>query len=228
MTVRELAKSFAKEMGGTYRENPLTSPQKHEEQLINNLEKGLESLVEDFNQGLIAIYAVLEEAKVASNATNVAIPSLEELQERLANLSDKPVTDEETVLQELLEISDEALSVMFVAAHHHLSKNDYIQAANAFQVLTLLLPQIGDFWIGLGSSLEMQQKREEALDAFRAATILEPWNPAGYARACILALEMNQKDVAREIIHTAREWVAKSGIKQPAFEEEISSLEAIL
>ncbi len=226
MTMHELAKEFAQELGEEYKENALVSYEQYEAQVINRYESGLKTLLEDFTEGLQAIYDCLEEAKVSAHAENVVLPSLEELKNRLSNLSNKPIDNEEAVLQELLEISDEALSVMFVAAHLLKSKGASNLAVKAFQALTLLLPQIGDFWIGLGASLEMQGSKEDALDAYRAATILEPSNPVGYQQAALMAYELNQKDVAREIIQTAKAFALKS--RNAVFEREISNVEEIL
>ncbi len=226
MSMHDLAREFAAELGEPYRENPLVDYEKYQAEVLAKIEKGLESLLEDFTEGIEAIYEVLEEAKVSANATNVQIPTLEEIGRRLSKLSEKGEKNDEAVLQELLEVSDEALSIMFVAAHLIKSKGSSNRAVKAFQALTLLLPQIGDFWLGLGASLELQGSKEDALDAYRAATILEPSNPAGYQQAALLAFEMNQKDVAQEIIQTAKAWALKS--RNAVFEREISNVEELL
>ena len=226
----DFAKTLALEMGSNYQPSPLVSYEQHQEKFIQKIETGLDDLVADFVQGLRAIYSVIDEAIAKSSSSPVQLPTLEQIADRLIQLGQEPIADEELTLQELLNISDSALSVMFVGAHLLQTASKYDQAAKAFQALTLLHPKIGDFWIGLGAALEMQDKKEEALDAFRAAAILEPSNAAGYQQAAILAYELDDYKGACEIIQGAKDWMIDSGLPANELEElerEITKLDAI-
>ncbi len=209
----DAAKALANDLGFEHNENSIMSYEEHQQKVIKEVQASLEVLVYDVVEGISAIYSVLDEAITKSDSSNVVIPTLEEIKERFIALSSPPPENEEATLQELLKISDDALAVMFVAAYLLQSDKRYKLASSAFQALTLFAPKIADSWIGLGMALEMQGKKEEALDAFRFAVTVEPSNAAGYQQAAILAYELNDLELAHEIIQSAKDWMIGSGLE---------------
>lgn len=81
----------------------------------------------------------------------------------------------------------------------------YGEAERVFRLLTTLAPKQMEFWMALGSSLQLQKKYKDAFDCYGAASLLdaEQINPyvAAYTADCLWALD--DKKGAGEAIESA-------------------------
>jgi type III secretion system low calcium response chaperone LcrH/SycD len=93
-------------------------------------------------------------------------------------------------VQNLLNFTPETLQLFSTAAFSLLEQKGLADSLNAFTFIVALNPKILTHWLGLGMTLQLSHKYEEALDAYEMAATLELENPYPYfyIAKCLFAL----------------------------------------
>jgi tetratricopeptide (TPR) repeat protein len=96
-----------------------------------------------------------------------------------------------TSMQEALEINEETLSTMYLAAKYLYEQEQYDEASSAFCLLSLLNPGRLPFWLGLGNSEFFLHRYQEALLAYGFASQVTESDslPHILSAKCHMALE---------------------------------------
>ena len=72
-------------------------------------------------------------------------------------------------LQAVLGFADDMLLEMYEVAFGLFEQKRYSECIDAFVFLTTVNPNVSSFWLGLGSALQMDERLDEALAAYRIA-----------------------------------------------------------
>ncbi len=97
------------------------------------------------------------------------------------------------------------LNAFYEIAYFSYINGKYEKAEGFFRVLTNLKSNNATYWYGLGATLQMQRKYVEALEAYLAATVLDPKNHEYYLHAAIC---MHDQGKTKEAYQTV-----KAGLK---------------
>lgn len=108
--------------------------------------------------------------------------------------------------QEILEFEDHSMAKFYAAACLLFDHGKYEDAANAFLFLITLNPQNFDYWLGLGMSAQMDEKIDEAVDAYEMAAYLQLDSPAPYFYLAKCYFAMHDRESALEAIDLAIEY----------------------
>lgn len=119
--------------------------------------------------------------------------------------------------QEILHFSYEIMDQFYIHACEFLKEKEIGRSLSAFIFLTFLNPTHYTYWLGLGSSLQLNGEYEEAIEAFELAALCESNHPIPYfylakcffsihdrvhaLQALELALEYSDNNDAFEEIH---------------------------
>lgn len=109
------------------------------------------------------------------------------------------------LLYEIAELPEEALAQAYKAACSVLRAGRHADAADAFLCLISLNPTVQEYWIGMGFSEQARGRYQEAVTAYRMASLID-WNcPVVhyYAAKCFYALEDLER--AKEALEQAIE-----------------------
>ncbi len=121
-------------------------------------------------------------------------------------------------LQAVLGFADDILLDMYEVAFGLFEQKRYSECIDAFIFLTTINPNLSSFWLGLGSALQMDQRFDEALAAYKIAITKDPERLDGYlyaARCCMQLKDYAEGqricDVALELAkeHPENEQLAK-------------------
>lgn len=119
-----------------------------------------------------------------------------------------------------------SVAELYETAYHFYQGGQYAEAQYVFRLLTCLDTENPVHWMGLGSSLKMQNKYEEAVNAFSAAAVLEEVdsNPMSHAYAAECLYAIGDHERAKEALNSAKIIAKKKKvpglIKQLKFLEE--------
>jgi tetratricopeptide (TPR) repeat protein len=94
-------------------------------------------------------------------------------------------------IQDLLGVTENTLSSMYIAAKYLYEHQQYDEAASAFCLLSLLNPSYPALWQGLGNSEYFLGRYQEALIAYNCASLMDSENPLPHilSAKCHMALE---------------------------------------
>ncbi len=92
--------------------------------------------------------------------------------------------------QELFEYSDEEMEAFYKKAHHILEEGKVKEAIDSFVFLVTLNAVHSEYWMGLGTALQMSHEYEAAIDAYEIAAIynIEHPLPYLYLAKCLFAI----------------------------------------
>lgn len=108
-------------------------------------------------------------------------------------------------IQELVGFSDEEMDTFYVAAGDLYNEHKYADAVDAFLFLATLSPNHGEYWIGLGMSLQRCEHHEEAVSAYELAAICNLDDPVSYFHLSKCLFAMHERDNALQAIELAIE-----------------------
>lgn len=95
---------------------------------------------------------------------------------------------------------------LYEAAYHLYKGGRYIDAEQFFRLLTMIDVANVDYWMGLGATLQMQKKWQEAVDVYGAAAVLDKKKgnplPHLYGAQCLHALD--DKENALKALKSAK------------------------
>lgn len=150
----------------------------------------------DFVQGLWSLYASHRDATDAP----VSLPAWEDFCDQIEAAC---VESEWRPMQDHVGFSDEQMAWLFELACRRMEAGDLETAPLCFRAITLLNPDVGDFWLGLGEAYEAKGDASEALDAYLMALHVEPLQSDGYLQAARLANEQQRDDIVEAILEHA-------------------------
>lgn len=92
--------------------------------------------------------------------------------------------------QSFFGYSDELMEVFYKKAHHYLEEGKVNQAIDSFVFLVTLNAFHSEYWMGLGTALQMAHEYEAAIDAYEIAAIynIEHPLPYLYLAKCLFAI----------------------------------------
>lgn len=187
------------------------------------MELVLEQICENFAEGVTAIYARIPQVKLEDQETRPELPSLDSLAYRLSHAGPGQGPDQACGL------NAEQLALMFMAAADLLTSGQTELAEKAFHALTCFCPDAGLFWRGLG---ECQQERGDlvsALEAYRAASLLQSDDVASYVQCALLAAELQDSATLKALTAQAEQAQAEATDAEPqkALAELVTALRQI-
>lgn len=119
-------------------------------------------------------------------------------EEKLAQLMQEGKT-----FQEIVGFEDKTLWKFYEAAEQLYEAKRYDDAADAYLFVSTLNPYVPDFWIGLGTSQQMQGKFEDALASYTTAIEVFPTHIMPYMFAAKCCLETKDFDEAAKVFDGA-------------------------
>jgi type III secretion system low calcium response chaperone LcrH/SycD len=112
---------------------------------------------------------------------------------------------EHGLFQDALNISEEVLEEYYKAAYRLIEEKRWEDASDAFLFLTFINPNIYNFWIGLGISMQSQGAYDRALPAYAMAQQIDPEIPISYANAFQCCVALKEKECAENLWKAAIE-----------------------
>lgn len=108
--------------------------------------------------------------------------------------------------QEIAGYSEETMALLYKRARSLFEAERYEDGVDAFLFLATLNSAVGEYWLGLGMSLQMCGEEERAIDAYElaAACNLESPVPYFYLAKCLFAL--HDKENALHALQLALEY----------------------
>src|SRR5262245_31055472 len=93
------------------------------------------------------------------------------------------------------QLSGESIEALYHIAYTQYKQGKYEDAVGVFRFLTLNDTRSRKHWMGLGASLQMQKKYNEAIEAYELAAALDPTDPHVhiYASDCCFAQKMTKE-----------------------------------
>jgi tetratricopeptide (TPR) repeat protein len=108
-------------------------------------------------------------------------------------------------LQAVLGFADDILLDMYEVAFGLFEAKRYTECIDAFIFLTTVNPNVGSFWLGLGSALQMDARLDEALAAYKIAITKDPERLDGYLYAARCCMQLKDYDEGARICDVALE-----------------------
>jgi type III secretion system low calcium response chaperone LcrH/SycD len=108
-------------------------------------------------------------------------------------------------LQAVLGFADDILLDMYEVAFGLFEAKRYAECIDAFIFLTTVNPNVSSFWLGLGSALQMEQRHDEALAAYKVAITKDPERLDGYLYAARCCMQMKEFEEGQKICDVALE-----------------------
>jgi type III secretion system low calcium response chaperone LcrH/SycD len=108
--------------------------------------------------------------------------------------------------QDIMGFSDETMAKFYGAAYQLFEGEKYTDAADAFLFLVTLNPKNSEFWLGLGMSMQMCGKYEDAIDAYEMAAFYKLDNPIPYFYLAKCLFAMHDRDNALQALDLAVEY----------------------
>lgn len=109
-------------------------------------------------------------------------------------------------LWEILGLHEDAISTFYTTALYLLEHKRYEEASHAFFCLSFLSPNIAPIWQGLARSEWALNRKEEALNAYQAALLVEGNNFHLYSEAIRCAVECQNGKTLAEFLNIAIEY----------------------
>lgn len=105
-------------------------------------------------------------------------------------------------VQDIYEIADRDMEVMFVSATRYLQRHEYQKASDSFLFLTFLNPYVGKYWQGLGEACRYLQDYEKAVEAYILSSMMDWEDPRPYFHcgSCYIALNKPQPAIDRFLL----------------------------
>jgi len=130
--------------------------------------------------------------------------------------------------QEVLEVSNKTMKTVNTAAKRLFDHGRYFDAANAFFFLVTLNPHQVDHWIGLGSSLQMCQDYESAIDAYELAAMCDFENPLPYFYLAKCLFAIHDREGALMALDLALEYAEVSDDYVEIFDQAMAAKKTLL
>lgn len=94
---------------------------------------------------------------------------------------------------------------LYTQAYDYYAAGKYEDAEGFFRLLTSITPKAIEIWMGLGASLQMQKKLQDAIDCFGVAAIIDEKevNPFPHMHAADCFWALNQKEKATLALKSA-------------------------
>lgn len=108
-------------------------------------------------------------------------------------------------LQAVLGFADDILLDMYEVAFGLFEQKRYSECIDAFIFLTTINPSVSSFWLGLGSALQMEQRLDEAMAAYKVAISKDPERLDGYLYAARCCMQMKEYEEGQKICDIALE-----------------------
>lgn len=102
------------------------------------------------------------------------------------------------------DFNQEDLCLLYSLAVNLYERCEYEESQTIFQRLVLSRPLEKKFWMGLGSSFQMSENYEEALNAWSMASLIDDEDPAPHLHAAECLFSMTQQDQALLALEEAR------------------------
>lgn len=122
----------------------------------------------------------------------------------------------------------EKIEEAYLYAYVFYEKGHYEESSQIFSLLTCVSTANPTYWMGLGASLQMLKRYEEAIDAYAAAAVLEDSDsdpfPHLHAAECFYSLKINEK--ALQALESA-EIIAKNEPKYQKLCTQINLLKSV-
>lgn len=114
---------------------------------------------------------------------------------------------------------------LYTQAYDYYAAGKYEDAESVFRLLTSIIPKTLEIWMGLGASLQMQKKLQEAIDCFGVAAIIDEkeLNPLPHMHAADCFWALDQKDNAALALNSAM-LIAKKETKHAPLLEKLEFL----
>ena len=109
-------------------------------------------------------------------------------------------------LQDIIDLSDEAMGEFYKAAYKLFENRHFVNAADAFLFLVTINPNIPEYWIGLGMATQMCGDYETAVDAYEMAAMYEIENPVPYFYLAKCLFELHERDSTLQALDLAIEY----------------------
>lgn len=122
-------------------------------------------------------------------------------------------------MEERAVLPEASEDILHNFAYSCYQQGHFDKAVNTFRMLTMFCPQKGPYWYGLGSSLMLQGKLDEASQAFQIASIHSPADPRPFAYWAECTARLGDRVLAETIIEKAAIKAKNGNFK--SFQEQI-------
>lgn len=120
------------------------------------------------------------------------------------------------------QLRNEDILFLYEMGYNLYQAGDYAKAEEIFKRLTVSKPYEGNFWKSFASSLQMQNKWEEALVPWSMLCLIDPDNPLPHFHAAECLFTLNQPEEGKKALQAA-----KNRDTAKAFAEKIALLEEV-
>lgn len=113
----------------------------------------------------------------------------------------------------------------YTLGYEHYEKGEWRKAKRLFLTLVYANPSEGMYWKGLASTLQMQERYAEAVQAWALVALLDERAPLPHFHAAECLLALDEKKEAGKALQSARERLRK---EDRELKEEIGKLQVWL
>ncbi|MDB2613863.1 SycD/LcrH family type III secretion system chaperone [Chlamydiales bacterium] len=107
--------------------------------------------------------------------------------------------------QEVLELSDKQMKMLYKGAYTLFEGGKYLDSADAYLFLVTLNPHNYDYWLGLGMSLQLSGNIDGAIDAYEMASLIRIYDPVPYFYLSKCLFSLHQRDSTLQALDLAIE-----------------------
>ena len=112
------------------------------------------------------------------------------------------------------EFTEEDLILLYELGYHLYQAEDFSKASELFQRLIVSKPFEPTYWQSYASSLQMQSRFREALDAWSMWCILEPNSPLPHFHAAEALLSLGEKEEGLKALTSAEKRDTTDSLKE--------------
>ena len=173
------------------------------ERVHKEIQRDVEAFKHRIEKGSLELFKAVQE--VAKNQPHLFT---DEVHQDIAKLTDLAAValqlleryfyafPEDNNVQEICQISDATINVLYLAAKHLYDQQHYEEAACAFQVLTLINDKQPFFWLVLGNCEFFCHRYQPALVAYALAGYNDPFDPTSFLYSCKCYEELGETENA--------------------------------
>lgn len=103
-------------------------------------------------------------------------------------------------------MTDLEMLELYIGAKELFDHQKYLDAADAFLFLVTLNPQNDQYWMGLGTALQMCGEVDGALQAYEMASFLQTNDPTPYFYLAKCLLDLNDREATLQALDIAIEY----------------------
>lgn len=132
-----------------------------------------------------------------------------QLEECIANFVTDSWMKEET-FQKACNISILELEMLYADAFQFYQKNLFSESCELFRLLVLIDPFVEKYWLGLGATLQMDGRYEEALKSYGVVACLDETSPYPYYYSAECLEKLNRSEESKDALKKAYAYASSS------------------